>query len=73
MCGLWGGVLVSHGGRCTSGLFFLSTNLKLGGEMNISGIDCLLLIQILAYFDFTYLLVRPVFLLSDVILLLLSV
>ena len=52
---------------------FLSTNLKLGGEMDISGIDCLLLIQILAYFDFTYLLVRPVFLLSDVILLLLSV
>ena len=21
MCGVWGGVLVSHGGRCTSGLF----------------------------------------------------
>ena len=48
---------------------FLSTNLKLGGQMDISGIGCLLLIQILAYFDFTYYWYVLYSLLSDVILL----
>ena len=53
-------------------VFFLSTNLKLGGEMDTSGIDCLLLIRIfLAYFDFTYYWYVLYLLLSDVILLLL--